>query len=151
MSYIWKKCNKSKFSLLAVLFKLIFFKIQPNMSEQKKKLQKIYDLLNAETKTKKNSKIIGISLWPPSSPNLNPLDYAMWGILENKTNTTSHPNIGLLKTAIEQEWNKMSEKFILKACKSFQRRVDAIIEKKNGGHIEKIYCFVSILFCCLSF
>ena len=36
------------------------------------------------------------------------LDYARWGILENRTNATSHPNIGLLKTAIEEEWNKMS-------------------------------------------
>ena len=40
-------------------------------------------------------------------------------------------NIGLLKTDIEEEWNKMSDEFILKVCKSFQRRVDT-----NGGHIE---------------
>ena len=51
------------------------------------------------------------------SPDLKPLlDYALWGVLENKTNTTSHPNIGSFKTAIEKEWNKMSEQFILKAC-----------------------------------
>ena len=30
------------------------------------------------------------------SPDLNLLDYAIWGILENKTNATSQPNIGLL-------------------------------------------------------
>ena len=42
---------------------------------------------------------------------------------------------GSLKTAIEEEWNKMSEEFILKACKSFQWHVDTRIEK-NGGHIE---------------
>ena len=35
------------------------------------------------------------------SSDLNPLDYAIWSILENKTNTTSHPNIGSLKTSIE--------------------------------------------------
>ena len=56
------------------------------------------------------------------SPNLNLLDYA----LENKTNVTS--NIVSLKTAIEEEWNKMSEEFILKAYKSFRRRVDIIIQ-----------------------
>ena len=50
---------------------------------------------------------------------LKPVDYIIWGILENKTNTTSHPNIGSLKTAIEEEWNKMSEEFILKGCQSF--------------------------------
>ena len=70
------------------------------------------------------------------------------GRLKNKkTNATSHPNIGSFKTAIEEEWHKMSEEFILKACKSFQKRVDTIIEK-NGSHIE----FVSIfLFCSLFF
>ena len=55
-------------------------------------------------------------------------DDAIWGVLENKTNATSHPNIGSLKTAIEKEWNKMSE-FILKACKLFWNHVNTIIEK----------------------
>ena len=85
-----------------------------------------------------------------SNPDLNSLDYAVWGILKNKTNATSHVNIGSLKTAIEEEWNKMPEEFILKAYKSFRRRVDIIIEK-NVGHIEYIYCFVSIFLFCLSF
>ena len=72
----------------------------------------IYDLLNAETKPKKISEIIGISLWALSNPDHNPLEYTISGILENKTNAISHPNI-----AIEEKWNKMSEEFILKACK----------------------------------
>ena len=50
----------------------------------------------------------------------------MWRVLENKTNATSHPNIGSLKTAIEKEWNKMAEEFILKACKSFRMHVDTM-------------------------
>ena len=94
---------------MSQLFKHFIIKIQPNVSEQEKKRQRIYDLFNTKTKTKKISKIIGVSLWPLSSP--DPLDYAKWGILENKT--TLHSNIGLLQTAIEEEWNKMSEEFIL--------------------------------------
>ena len=50
-------------------------------------------------------------------------------VLENKTNATFHPNIGLLKTAIEEEWNKTSQVFILKACKWFRKHVHTIIEK----------------------
>ena len=57
---------------------------------------------------------------------MGPLDIE---ILENKTNATSHPNIGSLKTAVVEEWNKMSEEFILKTDKSFRRRVDAVIKK----------------------
>ena len=52
---------------------------------------------------KKNSEIIVLSLWPPSSPDLNTLDYTVWAILENKINATSHPNIGSPKTAFEEE------------------------------------------------
>ena len=40
-------------SWLALLFKHFFIKIQPNMSEQKKKQQRTYDLLHVETKPKK--------------------------------------------------------------------------------------------------
>ena len=81
------------------------------------------------------------------SPDHNHDDYDICGVIEK--NATSHPNIGLLKNAIEKEWNKMSEEFILKAWKLF--RVNTLIVK-NSYHIEDIYCFVSIfLFCCLFF
>ena len=86
--------------------KHFFIKIQTNISVQEKKWQRIYDMFNTETKPKKLPEIV--SLWPPSSPDCNPFDYAILGVLENKTNGTSHPNIGLIKTAIEKEWNKMS-------------------------------------------
>ena len=69
------------------------------------------------------------------SPDFNSFDYAIWDVLENKTNATSHPNIGSLKTAIKEEWNKMSEEYIFKTCKLLGRCVNTIIEK-NGGHME---------------
>ena len=48
-----KKNDKSKFSCLDLLFKhLKKIKLQPKMNEQEKKRQRIYDLLNAETKLK---------------------------------------------------------------------------------------------------
>ena len=83
---------------------------------KKRNEKKIYDLLNTQTKSKKISEIIEVSLKPLSSSDLNPLDYTIWGVLENKTNATFHPNISSLRTAIEEEWNKKSEEFILKAC-----------------------------------
>ena len=84
------------------------------MSVQEKKQQRIYDLLKTKTNLKKFFEITGVSLWLSSSPDLNHLDYTLWGILENKTNATSHPNIGSLKIAIEEEWNKI--KIVSKAC-----------------------------------
>ena len=110
------------------------------MSEQKKKRQRIYDLLYAETKPPKLPKWLEFLYDLHQGQNFNPIDYAIWGILENKTNAIIHPNIYSLNIAFEEEWNKMSEEFILKAYKSFRRRVNIIIEKNkkqtnNGCHI----------------
>ena len=127
--------------MISSIVQTFLIKIQPYVSEQENKRQRIYDLLNAETKpnqTKKKKKknlseIIGVSLWPKSSPILNPLDYVMWDVLQNKTNAISHSNISSITIAIEAEWNKISE-FILKVCISYRRRVDAIIQV-NGSRI----------------
>lgn len=75
------------------------------------------------------------SLWPPSSPDLNPLDYSIWSVLEHATNRVSHPNVDSLKDAIREEWEKLTPEFLRKTCRSFRRRVETVIEKK-GGHIE---------------
>ena len=56
---------------------------------------------------KVHEKSMGTAINQDSSAELNPLYYAMWGVLENKANATSHPNIGSLKTAIEEEYNEM--------------------------------------------
>ena len=80
---------------------------------------------------KSTRKIVRTVIKQDLSPDHNPLDYITWGILEKKTNATSHPNIGSFTTAIEEEWNKMSVESTLKACKSFRRCANAIIKKKK--------------------
>ena len=50
------------------------------------------------------------------------------------------------KTVTENEWNKMSEEFILKASKLFRRGVHTIIEKKKmAARLSKFTVFVHIL------
>ena len=85
-------------------------------------------ILKHTNESKVHEKTVRTAIKKDLSPDLNPLDYAIWCVLENKTNATSHPNIA-------EEWNKMSEEFILKACKLFQSYVDTIMDK-NCGHIE---------------
>ena len=64
---------------------------------------------------KVNEKTMEITMKQDLSPDFKPLDYATWGVLENKINATFHPIIGFLKTAIEEERNKIFVEFILKA------------------------------------
>ncbi|XP_011863807.1 PREDICTED: uncharacterized protein LOC105559817 [Vollenhovia emeryi] len=39
--------------------------------------------------------------WPPDSPDLNPLDYYVWGVVERQANKSRHPNVNSLRAAIE--------------------------------------------------
>ena len=52
---------------------------------------------------KVNKKTVRTAIRQDLRPKLSPLDCAICGVLENKTNATSHPNIGSLKSAIEDD------------------------------------------------
>ena len=51
--------------------------------------------------------------WPPSSPDLNPLDYSIWAHLEAEVNATSHASLKSLKAAIKKAWKKMDAAYIV--------------------------------------
>ena len=40
--------------------------------------------------------------WPPSSPDLNPLDFSLWSILETNACSTSHKSIESLKKSVQR-------------------------------------------------
>ncbi|QQP53087.1 Uncharacterized protein FKW44_005431, partial [Caligus rogercresseyi] len=73
-------------------------------------------------------------MWPSSLPDLNLLDFAVWGELERRTNRTPHPIVDALQATIRTEWDNMSEEFLINSCKAFRRRVEGVIEAE-GGHI----------------
>ncbi len=75
-------------------------------------------------------------MWAPSSPDLAPLDYGIWGEIERKANAQPHRSVADLKAAVEEEWTLMSEEFMVKACNAFWPRVEAMLAK-NGGRNRK--------------
>ena len=72
---------------------------------------------------------------PPSSPDLNPLDYFVWSYVENITNMTSHNTKASLIAAIRRVLAELPPAFVGKACFQFQIRIEAVIEAE-GGYIE---------------
>lgn len=76
------------------------------------------------------------SMWPPSSPDLNPLDYAIWGKLEATACRTAHPSTTALKISVEEAWANLSADFVIKSCAAFRRRVQAMVDA-NGSHFEQ--------------
>uniref|UniRef100_A0A914D5C5 Uncharacterized protein n=1 Tax=Acrobeloides nanus TaxID=290746 RepID=A0A914D5C5_9BILA len=73
--------------------------------------------------------------WPPGSPDLNPLDYAIWTILEKKACAKPHPTVESLKRALVKAWDEISVDTLRKIVDDFPKRLKACVEA-DGGHFE---------------
>ena len=60
--------------------------------------------------------------WPPSSPDLNPLDYYVWVVVERETNKHSHNTLDSLKAAITRVMTHMD-----KHAKVFGRELNLLL------------------------
>ena len=78
---------------------------------------------------------IPFSHWPPSSSNLNLLDYFVWSYVENITNMTSHNTKASMIAAIRQVFAKLPPALVEKACSQFRIHIEAVIEAE-GSYIE---------------
>ena len=72
---------------------------------------------------------------PPSSFDLNPLNYFVWSYVENITNMTSHNTKDSLIAAIRRVFAELLLALVEKACSQFRIRIEAVIEAE-GGYIE---------------
>ena len=75
--------------------------------------------------------------WLPNSPDLNPLDYHVWGaMLESYHKLQPKPKtVRELKDALQLIWSALPQKCIDKAVKDFRTRLWACVSA-NGGHFE---------------
>lgn len=74
-------------------------------------------------------------LWPPSSPDCNPMDYFVWGELTRVVNSVSYNTKQDLKLAIVDAMANLNKNIVKKACSTFRHRLEAVVAA-NGGHIE---------------
>ena len=73
--------------------------------------------------------------WPPSSPDLNPLDFSLWSILESRACSNSHRNLEGLRKTLCREWDLIPQEILRTAVEAVPRRLREVI-KKRGGYIE---------------
>ena len=73
--------------------------------------------------------------WPPYSPDLNPLDYSVWSILEARVCATRHPTLDSLKRALCREWDKITPEELRPIAQNFVKRLRLCIRAK-GSHFE---------------
>ena len=74
-------------------------------------------------------------MWPPSSPDLNPMDFAIRSILETDVCATPHSSTANLKRTLQTAWSNLYESAVRRSCLSEVLRFEAVVKAK-GGHIE---------------
>uniref|UniRef100_A0A914CRQ5 Transposase n=1 Tax=Acrobeloides nanus TaxID=290746 RepID=A0A914CRQ5_9BILA len=72
--------------------------------------------------------------WPQYSPDLNPLDYAIWDYLEAKA-CEKPKSIKSLKKPIKKAWDEMPDEMVARVVDSWPGRLQACIDAE-GGYIE---------------
>ena len=73
-------------------------------------------------------------VWPPSSPDLNPLDFFVWGAAERETNRSPHNTKQSLITSIMEVFAKFSREAVVTACSRVRSRLEEVVAA-NGDFI----------------
>ena len=73
--------------------------------------------------------------WPPNSPDLNPVDYAVWGALQQMVYRRKISDIDQLKRVLIDCWAQQSQDTLNRAIDQLPKRLMMVIKAK-GAHVE---------------
>ncbi|CAD6184964.1 unnamed protein product [Caenorhabditis auriculariae] len=79
------------------------------------------------------SEFISAADWPASSPDLNPMDYAVWIYLSEKVSSKNYPSIKALKTALIKKWDEIDDDYLRAVIDAYPKRLKAVIKAKGGS------------------
>jgi hypothetical protein len=75
--------------------------------------------------------------WPPNSPDLNPVDYSIWGSLQQLVYREKIRDVMHLKEVITRCWNELSQNLMDSAIDQWSKRINLVIQER-GGHFEQL-------------
>ena len=75
-------------------------------------------------------------MWPPSSLDVNPLDFSIWSMLEKDTCCSEKHSVNHLKKFLQKAWADISQKNTCAVVKVFRSRLEKVIDGANGGQIK---------------
>lgn len=74
-------------------------------------------------------------LWPTNSPDLNPMDFSIWGFMEEQLRSRKVQNLNDLRKEIMEVWNDLDVNYLRRTIDSVKKRFKACIQA-DGGHFE---------------
>jgi len=88
---------------------------------------------------------IAPNLWPPNSPDLNPVDYKVWGTMQDRDYRAKVRDVDDLKQRLIDVWDSLQQGVIDDAINQWRSRLRACVRAK-GGHFEQSFCNLHLNF-----
>jgi len=85
-------------------------------------------------------------MWPQNSPDLNPVDYSICGILQESVYRSRIHDVKELKERLRSEWRLLDHTIITTVIAQWRSRLNARV-CMNGGHLN--INFEPLTFCCV--
>jgi hypothetical protein len=74
-------------------------------------------------------------MWPPNSPDLNPVDYAVWSVMQQRVYQTRIHDIDELRQRLITVWCGLEQRVVDDAIDQWRSRLSACVDAE-GGHFE---------------
>ena len=74
-------------------------------------------------------------MWPPNSPDLNPVDYVIWSVMQERVYQTRVHDIDELRQRLITVWCELEQRIVDYAIDQWRRRLLACVDAE-GGHFE---------------
>ena len=78
---------------------------------------------------------ISPDLWPPNSPDLNPVDYKVWGVMQHRVDQTKVKDLDDLKRRLIGVWAGVQQSLIDDAINQWRKRLRVCVRARDG-HLE---------------
>lgn len=76
-------------------------------------------------------------MWPPNSPDLNPVDYKIWGYVQEQVYQKEIHDVHELKQRLVEVWGRLPQNIVNKAIDEWRKRLRACV-RAEGCHFEHI-------------
>jgi len=79
---------------------------------------------------------IAAYMWPPNSPDPNPVDYVIWSMMQKRVYQTRVHDIHELRQRLITVWCELEQRIVDDAIDQWRRRMLACVDAE-GGHFER--------------
>ncbi|CAD6199132.1 unnamed protein product [Caenorhabditis auriculariae] len=136
MAKEYEMSRESMRTIVKDKLKMIPYRMQKgaflNQKNKTFRMKKARKLLAGTVVSRQFSVFISAADWPASSPDHNPMDYAVWIYLTEKVSSKNYPSIKALKTALIKKWDEIDDDYLRAVIDAYPKRLKAAIKAKGG-------------------